>query len=539
MSTNSSLTNHVIAWKNSLNDVEYLACHFLQIRGKKGPVGRFLLNKEQRWILRALEQQQKNDHKIKALILKGRQIGSSTLISALNYHFLLFNPGMRSLVLTHRQSSTNNIYSIMHRFYQRSPDFLKVPASFRKYEELNFLLQDSSCLFATAGGSEVGRSETLQMIHGSEVAFWPNAHEHLASVFMASSLEVGSRIILESTSNGRNNIFYDLCLKASKKLNDFQLIFIPWFWQAEYNTAAPESWEPSGPWREYALAYNLTESQLYWAYLKNEVLCKATGESEESGPSINFRREFPACFEDAFLEQGTGGLIAGEEVAAAAIDVTQARVGASLDKGKYSQFLERQRRSKASPIILGVDIAAGGKDWSWVIDRQGELLGFKVNQKIQLSDTMQVAYWVASHIQSVGADKVFIDAGGMGIAVADRLKELGYGNCVQPVYFAGRAKQPQRFTNKRAEMWFLLKEFLKSGHIVLDPELLRQITSVRAFYNLKGQLQLEDKSKIQGGISPDGADAAALTFAAPLLSAGGHFYSSNADQTSSYNPFEW
>ena len=42
----------------------------------------------------------------------------------------------------------------------------------------------------------------------------------------------------------------------------------------------------------------------------------------------------------------------------------------------------KQLLIKIEKIIFGVDIARGGGDFSWIIDRQGSFLGFNVNEKV-------------------------------------------------------------------------------------------------------------------------------------------------------------
>lgn len=106
------------------NDFNFFANNFLKIRTKIQTVEHFILNKEQAYITKILAKQKKKTGKVKALVLKSRQVGITTLIAAYNYHYMLINRGVKSLVLTHRQSATNNIYGVMNRFYKNSPFFL-------------------------------------------------------------------------------------------------------------------------------------------------------------------------------------------------------------------------------------------------------------------------------------------------------------------------------------------------------------------------------------------------------------------------------
>lgn len=111
-------------YKKVQKDFNFFANNFLKIRTKIQSVDNFILNKEQLYINKILKHQQESTGKIKVLILKGRQVGVTTLAAARNYYFTLTNKGVKSLVLTHRQSATNNVYGMVQRFYQNSPFFL-------------------------------------------------------------------------------------------------------------------------------------------------------------------------------------------------------------------------------------------------------------------------------------------------------------------------------------------------------------------------------------------------------------------------------
>lgn len=356
---------------------------------------------------------------------------------------------------------------------------------------------------------------------------------------MTISLEKGIHIILESTSNGSNNLFYELCLDSIKKNNDFLFIFIPWFWHKEYKSNDISKWNPSKEWLSYKEEFNISLKQLHWAYLKNQILCKMTNENKDSGPSTYFKREFPSNYQEAFLNSAQDNtLIPLESLVRKSVELKNLNNINSSISPDLAIIRQKRLLQNGAKIVLGVDVARGGGDLSWIIDRQGDFLGFNLNEKVNINDTMQLAYWIAKHIQTIKPYKVFIDSGGLGIAVVDRLHELNYGNIVTPINFASRATNYNKFLNKRAEIWYLLKEFIENnGYIVNDTLLLKQISSIKGFYNLKGLFQLEDKAKVRSAIkqSPDGGDAAALTFS--NINNSTIIKSSIID--TNYNPFSW
>ena len=118
---------------------------------------------------------------------------------------------------------------------------------------------------------------------------------------------------------------------------------------------------------------------------------------------------------------------------------------------------------------------------------------------------------------------VFVDEGGVGAGVVDRLRQLGLPR-VFGVNFGGAAQRIDemganpRYANKRAETWGDVKEWLEQGCLAADPELRADLTGLDYGNNGKGEIQLKKKEdmKKRGLASPDIADALALTFAMPV-----------------------
>jgi hypothetical protein len=67
-------------------------------------------------------------------------------------------------------------------------------------------------------------------------------------------------------------------------------------------------------------------------------------------------------------------------------------------------------------------------------------------------------------------------------------------------------------------MWYELKEWLKDGGSIGDDGLVDELSAPEAYINRRGKLQLESKDdmKKRGLLSPNKADALALTFAYPV-----------------------
>lgn len=165
--------------------------------------------------------------------------------------------------------------------------------------------------------------------------------------------------------------------------------------------------------------------------------------------------------------------------------------------------------------ILGVDVAREGDDASVIFPRQG-LQAFPPIV-LRNVDSRHGAGMVARKWADWGADACFVDnTGGFGGGWVDRLREVGHSP--HPVHFAGTPLDA-RYLNTRAEIWFLMAEWIKNGGALPDvPELVPELT-VPTYTFTRDKLQLEDKDqiKVRLGRSPDLADALALTFTMPVV----------------------
>lgn len=167
-----------------------------------------------------------------------------------------------------------------------------------------------------------------------------------------------------------------------------------------------------------------------------------------------------------------------------------------------------------APKVLGVDPARFGGDRSVIFARQGLLAHPpKVYRGI---DNMALADKVAQEIERFRPDAVFIDAGN-GAGVIDRLRQLHHD--VIEVHFSGHPSH-SRYLNKRAEMWFEMRDWLRAGGVIPDLVDLKQDLAAPTYrFTPADKIQLESKDdiKARGLPSPDLGDALALTFAFPIF----------------------
>lgn len=473
------------------DDFPFYARNCLRIRAKTGKINAFELNKAQQYIHRCLEEQREKTGRVRAIVLKGRQQGVSTYVEGRYYWKVTHRSGVRAFILTHEADSTSALFEMAERYHELAPGFVKPTTGASNAKELLFKKLDSGYKVGTAGNKSVGRGTTIQYFHGSEVAYWPNAAEHAKGILQAVPDEDDTEIILESTANGVGNYFYQQWQQAEAGESPFQAIFVPWFWQPEY--------------RKFGLGIKRTEEENKMVELfglDDEQLAfrrsKIAELSADGGDGLfAFKQEYPMTAQEAFQVSGGDSLIRPELV-------VQARQNKVLAFG---------------PLIVGVDPARFGDDRTAIIRRKGrsayDLMTY------EKTSTMEVAGLVHSIIRNEKPAQVAIDVGGLGAGVVDRLIELGHDDVVVPINFGGTSLDPQRFKNRRAEMWWNLRDWLDSDLPVMIPDKDELHTDLCApFYkydsHARRQLESKDEIKKRGLRSTDCADALALTFAEPL-----------------------
>jgi hypothetical protein len=495
------------------DDLSFFARNALRIRTKGAELAYLTLNRGQQHLHDRLEDQLKRTGKVRALVVKGRQIGASTYIGARHFHHVWKARGpLHAFILTHEQDATDNLFAMVQTFHDELPAGLKASTDAANAKELILADTKAGYRVSTAGSRETGRSSTYQRFHGSEVAFWPNAESHVAASLRTVGNLPGTEIILESTGNGVGNVFHRYALAATRGEGDFEVIFIPWFWSEDYQRPCPAEFEPSPEWLDYAKAHGLTWEQLYWAYRENATMATAISASHDA-PCWMFRQEFPGTLEEAFQTSGDP-FIPGALV-------LKARRPATDIAGH-------------GPIILGVD-PARLRDKVGIIDRCGRRMGERVCKRLDPGgSTDYVTAQVAEIIRRIAPDMVNIDTSeGTGAAVFEALGNLGYDQILTAVSFGarpiGRGPTGDRiYANRRAEMWDALREWLTNDdqpvQIPDDDGLQADLTAIQwgaaatRYGAVNNELILEAKDKVKErlGYSPDLGDAAALTFAAPF-----------------------
>ena len=483
------------------DDMALYARSCLKVKGKDAALVPFDLNRAQRELHRRLEEQRSDGGKVRALILKGRQQGISTYLQARMRWRLKHQRGLNAMTIAHEQEASDNLFAMAKRYHDNEPEEVRPQTGAANAKELWFSDIDGRMQVATAGTKDTGRSKTIQLFHGSEAAFWPNAESHAAGIGQTVPDMPGTEVYLESTANGigedgEPNDFYKRWLQAVDGKGDYIAVFLPWFWQPEYARPVPKDWQRSQEEQELADLYDLSDEQLAWR--------RAKIESDFRGDVSRFQQEYPCNWREAFVAEQRDTFIS-------AAPVMRARACQTV--------------SVSGPLVAACDPARYGPDSTAIVARQGRKT--RMARRYQGKSAMEVAGLIARFIEQYHPAAFFIDVVGLGAGIYDRLVELGYAgqddddlNVVIPVNFAEKAAEDDKYVNKRAECWDGMKQWLEAWPCSLPDEdaWLLDLTSTGYEYDSRGRLRLKSKEwmRSKGLPSPDLGDALAMTFAEPV-----------------------
>lgn len=486
-------------------DLEFYAEKCLKIRSTEAKIVPFVFNRAQRRFLEAVNRQRERTGMVRFIIPKARQLGFSTVIGAMGYHQTTHHRAFRAFILTHKDDATRQLFEMVRRFHDNVPPQVKPEVRTSNINEIIFGKLDSSYGVGTAKGKDIGRGQTINFLHWSECSFCDNAANHATDLFQAVHDVPGTSIFMESTGNGVGDFFHSQTMAALEGKSKFEVFFAPWYWKEDNIIPdVPRDFTAPDWLKEWQRAFELTSEQIYWAYCKNREAAVAEGK-DPGDLHWRFQQEHPTQLEDVFQAKVTDALIQVRDVQRA-----MSRTDINLETEAYA------------PTVLGLDAGGGGDDCSWLIDRKGRCAGFQVNERLYTSDDVEIADWAAHWLDKLKAVLLCIDiTGGYGKGVYSILRSRGYGPRIVGVGFAERARDPQKYPNRRTEIWDGGREWIEAKEgcaIIDDPILLQHLTCVSRRRRGDQQIALNTKDDIRKkfGFSPDGGDALNLTFAEPV-----------------------
>ena len=164
------------------------------------------------------------DHRFN-IILKGRQLGISTVTAAYVAWMMMFHREKNVLVIATKFSTAANLVKKVKAIIKNLPEWLRI-STVDIDNRTSFVLSNGSQIKASSTSGDAGRSEALSLLVIDEAAHVDGLDELWMGLY--PTLSTGGRCIALSTPNGVGNWFHKTFTEAEEDKNDFNTISLPW-----------------------------------------------------------------------------------------------------------------------------------------------------------------------------------------------------------------------------------------------------------------------------------------------------------------------
>jgi hypothetical protein len=380
------------------------------------------------------------------VILKGRQLGITTISLALDLYWHFTHPGLQGTLTTDTEENRDMFRSTLGMYMEGLPKEYRIPLLAHNRNQLS--LKNRSRLFYQVAGlrakGSLGRGKAITYLHGTETSSWGD-EEGLASLLASLAETNPDRMyIFESTARGFN-MFHDMYVTA-KRARTQRAIFCGW-WRNELYMADPDSqiykvyWDGrmTGEEKEWVrdikklYGFEINSRQLAWWRWK-----MSEGIKDES----LMYQEFPPTEDYAFVMTGTSFFSNARCTDAVKLlkkihcDYYRYSFGVNFQDTEVIKSTERLATLKVweEPVdtayyVIGADPAYGSSDWAdrfciqvfrVYADGLEQVACFATSEL----NTYQFA-WIIAHLAGAYKNSTLnLEINGPGQAVINELKNL-------------------------------------------------------------------------------------------------------------------
>jgi hypothetical protein len=422
---------------------------------------------------------------------KYRQAGVTTVTAAwLSKKLQLAKPENpeRVLIIANKRDTAIEMANKVRHFLEQWPEWINVGFSPDKNSESRFRLNNGSEVKAVATSADALRGFTPTVLVFDEAAYI-EAGEDFWAASMAS-LSTGGKIILISTPNGYDPIYYGVYDQAIRGINDFHITDLRWFKDPRYTKDL--RWIKCDDICHYMLnreQYNDSEcvltdfDMLKYKELEEQGYKPFSSWFESMSKKFKYdRRKISQELECDFLGSGDG-VIPGE---------TQQKISKTMIREPKEKYMQGtlwlwEEPEEGHRYIMGVDVSRGDSDdfsSLCVIDFDDRKQVMEYVGKIPPDDLAAVAYkWGILYNAFIVVDIT----GGMGVATSRKLQEMNY----KDLFFDGintkniweyNSKVLEKipginFNNKRTQIVACFEEQLRHDFIVRSSRLLNELNT--------------------------------------------------------------
>ena len=380
------------------------------------------------------------------VILKGRQLGITTISLALDLYWHFANEGLQGTLTTDTEENRDMFRSTLAMYMEGLPKEYKIPLITHNRNQLS--LKNRSRLFYQVAGlrakGSLGRGKAITFLHGTETSSWGD-EEGLASLLASLAEQNPNRLyIFESTARGFN-MFHDMYMTA-KKAKTQRAIFCGW-WRNQFYSADPNSdvykvyWD--GKLTPEEKEWTKDIKKLYDVEINSRQIAWWRWKLHEGiKDDALMYQEFPPTEDYAFIMSGTSFFSNSRCTDAAKIakkiapDYYRYSMGANFQDTEVIKSTERMSTLSVweEPIdtayyVIGADPAYGSSDWAdrfciqvyrCYADGLEQVAEFATSEM----NTYQFA-WVIAHLAGAYKNSTLnLEVNGPGQAVINELRNL-------------------------------------------------------------------------------------------------------------------
>lgn len=458
------------------NPILYIE-NFMKIADKNGKIIDFKLNKQQLDLLSNLEKYN--------IVLKSRQLGISSLTTALSLYYACTRPNTTSLLLSYSIDSANGIFDKLKQLYYDMPTSIKPSLENNNKKELKFS-NGSKIVVATNGNKDVARGLTLNgVVHISEMAFMKDTiKKNLLAIEQATSRD--GVIIVESTANGLN-FFNEFWNKSENGENMYKPFFFSWVddkvmfadeYEHFYNVWKSRNNEKILSESDFdeeevnLFEKGATIKQLIWRRLK------ISNSSKEQ-----FRQEFPSTSYESFITSGEGVfdveyISERERFLPKALGKKEVLISSTLSDILSNQINNGlniyEKPISKKKYYIGVDASEGlGLDYSVVdiiSEERIQVAQYRSN-KVKPYMLSQIVHELAKYYNNA---YIVVEKASSGHTVLDRLKnDYKYANLHKYKEYDSRGRRKKKIgfsMNEQSKIQAIndLVEFIETGQLLIN-----------------------------------------------------------------------
>lgn len=221
----------------------------------------FVLLPHQREVIKAYQNHNKN------IILKYRQGGITTITCLFLAHTLCFTPSIKIAVVANQLTlARDSIFSQIVNMVKDLPDWLKVEPTNKSTQTFSWY-SNGAQIMAVAAGKNGIRGFSPDIAFLDEAAYLQFGDSFFTALM--GSLSAGGSVILNSTPNGMDSLYWKNYDDAINKRNNFNVVEIFWYQDPRFNKnlkfqkgeafieewdwtkqakLIEEGWEPTNDW---------------------------------------------------------------------------------------------------------------------------------------------------------------------------------------------------------------------------------------------------------------------------------------------------